>query len=192
MAKEKQIWTTEQLEKLKALRDLREASNAKRRADIKENSEFKAKRDAMTLKVGDKVKFRFTAKNLPQKMGVIVKIRTDKKTGSTICDARFSNVLFEGIPEWILRKSFQTKANIIAWVDKLEKYVKLAAEYQEMPTKKLLSMYKANRFTDEGIIMKHELSKREHVEKRSEKKQITVKWEEFSKQSKALSFRLIT
>jgi hypothetical protein len=188
MVEETDIWTSGQLEKIKALRNSSDMERNKKRDDMRIRMEFNAKND---FKLRDKVNLTFDNKT-NQKKGIVVKVWKNKKDGEQVFNVKFGKLLVEGIPAYYLRNASPAqKANLMEWVDDLSQYVKLTQKYQEMPTKKLLAMYKENRFNKEGIAMKHELSKREHVETRSEKgkKQTTIKWEEFLKQSKALSFR---
>lgn len=186
MAKKNDIWNAEELEKIESLRKKREDDNKKRRADIKSRDES-AK--AVDFKPSDKVHLVFPG--WEDKRGVIVKSRKNEKDGIRVFDVKFGKLSIEGVPENRLRRALKIKADIEKWTDDLGTFIELTLKYQEIPTKNLLAMYKKNRFTKEGSVMKHELSKRGHVESKKEKNEEykTVKWEEFLKQSKALSSR---
>lgn len=175
---EHKLYTPEQLEKLELLRRKRDLENDNRKDQIK----YESKR--WIPKNGDKVDSHVLTYKLETKRGIILSVKRDKKKGGLKCDVQFGMFVFEGVPSRHLGHSPTKDPGETDWTGRLDLFTKVH-EYSQMPTKKLLAIFKKERFSKDADIIKRILNTQEHVPKKSEKNMKAIKhikWEDFEKE----------
>jgi len=191
---EEKIWTPAQLEKIKVLRELNEFEKNNK----KQEKQARIKKRLLALSEGDKVSCATITNKIDHKgKGVILNVTEHHEKG-ILYDVKFGRYIYEGVPAYYIRNCpKEDLENVNVWSGDFRKYVELKGKFQDVPTYKLLKMYRSDRrmgYVDgegfdskELLEMKRELQTREHVPRKSDRshngKIERIKWSEFSKQS---------
>ncbi len=164
---EKNLYTPEQLEKLKKLRQLSDAERRTKKDLLESNKRFSEQFDSI-LEIDEKVFYK-------QKIGVIS--AREKKTNNSARGFYYLYTVKSGIETFENVQRFQITKRVVPNYD----HVEVTDQIKDTPTKKLLSWYRRISYSpgywpedyvgqpeNLELQLKAELSRREHVPSKRE------------------------